>query len=598
MGVLKNILRIGLATVATATLTTSSYRPYDDERQSIIPEPLFIDPIKPIPGDDSFEHYNFTLPNGLIHFDHALYGTKDPFYTISSPVTGIQFEGDNFYPFSILTNGELRYNFRHCQAAADIQENTAQLMARMDFDTLCVDSLLTTRALRSNQRDLLNSAAVAAMSYTLDPYRNDDGWRSTPIFLKSTLQYDQARENLRRFWQETEVITVQAAGNLALTDGRAIERQGEYVFSINDTHLTVGAAYLNNQGRVYVDYYSAAGSPSVVAYNPFEHDFEYDYYYSDDDVEHYIENRFTSRESFNALGQCRPSQTDIENQPLDVLQNDIKRCIGRDFNRSYDDDAPVKGTSQTTPHVAGMLLAAQGYIENRFGQNVLNSYDYFSAVLLAATPVRKARTTRINRDVSLQYSDNGAGLFYNDNYAGFGVVDYDEVLRTAIFMAQNQQQNPSRTTQQRSVTFNSADMGFLDITTNRRNTEYRFYVGDDDLLLNTQLRFSFKGGSQTVPERIELISPEGASITLSPSKESPDDTYSFASTTGFFGNSTQGIWTIKVDRNAPVLNNLDVHFVTTQTDGVIKSALDRRLNVTRNRLISARRGNSPALSFD
>ena len=82
-------------------------------------------------------------------------------------------------------------------------------------------------------------------------------------------------------------------------------------------------------------------------------------------------------------------------------------------------------------------------------------------------------------------------------------------------------------------------------------------------------------GVNDYPETIELISPDGVSITLSPSMENERFELSTVSTNGFLGAAADGEWTIRI--KAPhKLNGFEARLVSYEPGSVIDQAIRER----------------------
>lgn len=499
---------------------------------------------------------------------HAPYGVKDPILP-PTPVSGIQFEMGSFNPVKII-QGTLRFSERHCHAAADIKENTAQNIARYDFNVRCMNTFIGTRKFKKDEASLIENSDVITMSYITRSERDKKGWRVIESFLRSsTLQDNTEYLSLKKYWQNAQTISVQGAGNDGVKGRDDLQRHLEYVTDLNDTHLRVGAAKKDGNDNSYIDYYSSPTAPMVVTYNPFENGFNYRYFYTKSEISTFIDRAFQSMDDLNKVKQCK-TKNDFN---FDQNKARVKDCILKEFKRSYDAALlkDINGTSFTAPHLSGMVLATKGMINGLYGSDILTSYDYFTLIALSATPIAKAEMLEGNKKASLSYNNNGAGLYYNNNYAGFGVVDYTVMQQKALEMAQAVQENPSLKSQETFAHYNfTADN--MSMVKDGKKHIISFNIEDEGITLRSMLRLKFDGGAQKVPERITLISPDGGRITISPSKEVKEDLYSFASTNGFIGNNLRGTWQIEIPKKS-VLQSFDFSVSTVQKGSIAEQAI-------------------------
>ncbi len=523
---------------------------------------------------------------------HAPYGGQDPVLPPTS-VSGIQFEMGSFNPVKII-KGKLRFSERHCHAATDIKENTAQNIARYDFNVRCMNSFIGTRSFKRDEQSLIENADVITMSYITRSDRDSKGWRLIENFLRpSIIQTNTRYKTLTDFWRNAQTISVQAAGNDGVDSNNDLQRQGEYVIDLNDTHLRIGAAIKDKNGRTTVDYYSSPTAPMAVTYNPFENNFRYAFFYTKAEIESYIDRSFKTMNDLEKVTQCktRSKETFEQNKAR------VRKCILREFKRSYDPTPinEINGTSFTAPHASGMILATKGMIEGIYGDNILTSYDYFTLIALSATPVEKAQTLKKNRTTTLDYNNNGAGLFYNHNYAGFGALDYTIMQQKALEMAKAVSENPALKSQETFAHY------VIDKTNSTQAIDGKkkvisFNINDDGIALRTLLRLKFEGGAQDVPETITLISPNGGRIKISPSKEVKEDQYSFVATNGFIGNDLRGTWHIEMPKKV-ILNSFNFSVSHTQRNGVIEMAVMQRASETKGKLHYTSRSKPNTLKF-
>ena len=532
----------------------------------------------------------YTIPTPKV--PHEEYRRAEPETSNQSDVTLFQFE-DRLPSIVRLDNdGNITIDIRHCEAAASIQESTAQNIfnGTTDFNVDCLGYLITGAPLQLSVKNKISSADVITFSYIPDPTRESSGFRNSENDnISSIYRYPELWRDMARFWDFSDTISVQAVGNNSFSNSNSLERGNEFVLNSNDTNLRVGAGAISGLwgDLVVVDSYSSAASPDVITLNPFYSGFRYDNYHPDErDIRRGTREYFSNTRRIENMNECKPPRRFINNARLDDAAERISRCIinMEEFEDMQDlNTSNLRGTSFTAPVVSGIIAAGKQRVAELHGSSdLLTSHDYFAAALIAAQPVDRAKNSGFGYS-RLNYVRNGGGLHYNFNLAGFGILTPDRYLSVIEEMASRRANDTVEQTRINVTNFAKTSLNTQSATEDG-NHDYTFNLSGDDIMGRMVFMLEFEdpniNGVSAYPERIELISPDGTAITISPSMESPQYEISTFATNGFFGTNIEGEWTIRV--KAPHrLKGFESRLISYEPNGVISRVLqDVRRNGT------------------
>lgn len=560
------------------------------------------------------EFRNYTSPFLWAMFDDHL-APSEPDYQSSSTVRLLQIEQYDKTAFEISDNGGIEFTKNHCQAAANIQEWTAQTVTNVNFESICLGVPLTNHIRDQEYERLLMGADIVTLSYV--PYfeRDEQGWRETPSSTNQfMLQHPVTRSYLSDFWDQADTITVQAAGNDDFADSDTLYRSHEYIVNWNDNYLSVGIAKANDEtGDVYIERYSSASAPSVVTLNPFDLNYQFQYYPSVEDVNRAIPTIFKNNEAIGQLTACGEFESDLEDETsYGAAFEEATDCVLSTLDELTDNPIEnINGTSFAAPHLSGMIASAMEAVEQNYGEDILSPHDYWAATMISALPVQQAMLGD-DTMTDLTYQDMGAGLHYNFNIAGFGLVSAENLIQTALVMAEAVHSGEANSTISNLIYNYGLNYEGLIDEEEQTIREYSFDVQSEEQLGRMMFVFDFDYTSDyepfknlntgeeenTIlarPERIELISPDGVVLPLSPSMEREDNLYSVAATNGFLGVEAQGTWRVRIP-DAYVISGFEGRMISYGDNSAVSHVIEHYYG--REAAQFANTGNAPAITFN
>lgn len=261
------------------------------------------------------------------------------------------------------------------------------------------------------------------------------------------------------------------------------------------------------------------------------------------------------------------------------------------WNKNLAPEA-LTGTSIAAPDVSGLLAA----LNRRYGAYLtreqilyaiiatcdrvdhVNAYaEQIGGKLWQKTPARKA----------LQYVANAAGLHYNPEYAGFGLIRPQKADALLAQMVQLTQANSATITvpveERKKISIPNIDEQPID---ERGNYVYEISMPSGIALKTTlDLEFAEKYGA------VSVISPSGTRLPLTMSKRPPaadgkKDLFSLSTTHGWAGEPLEGVWRIESSEPLRQLQMNQHHFMAN--DIVAQLDVNALLNAPRPMLANAR----------
>lgn len=207
--------------------------------------------------------------------------------------------------------------------------------------------------------------------------------------------------------------------------------------------------------------------------------------------------------------------------------------------RSNDTPKNISGTSVSSPYVSGALAA----LNLRYGA-YLTREQILYGVLATCTPVHQVTrfTPQTLADKKLRYRANAAGLTYNPEYGGFGLLDVyaaDQLLGHMVARAMQEPKAVTVPTEKR-VALNVEEGAPFERDEKGRYL-YRVHM-PAGIALKTTIEAEFTGRAG----KVSITSPSGTSwpqvMSRSPRKQA---NFGVSTTHGWAGESLEGDWIVR-----------------------------------------------------
>ena len=198
---------------------------------------------------------------------------------------------------------------------------------------------------------------------------------------------------------------------------------------------------------------------------------------------------------------------------------------------------PVTGTSAAAPYVSGLLAA----LNHRYGA-YLTREQILYAVMATSTPIThvNAYPPQTKQEEKIVYKPNAAGLLYNPEYAGFGLVfpqKADRLLANMVALTAQHPESITVPTEER-VTLLQADEN----CNKDANGVYHYSL---QMPPGFALKTTIEADFTQYHGSINITSPSGTTLPMVMSGlDSTTDHFGMSTSHGWAGERLEGTWTI------------------------------------------------------
>lgn len=544
----------------------------------IIDLPQFFPPQAKLPSNYVELPPVTALTIGRLIIDHkARSKIPAPVYDTKSSVNLVQVGSSNSNPTATITStGYISFTKRyHDESATDILETTAETIANTNIQAILLDAYYLYDTPSRTMQYVTTGSDIMSFSYAPSAYRLISSESKNTFKAKNRIQNPDVKASVKEMFRQSSAVTLSSAGNEGYINERSIRWSDEFIVNLNETHLSVGAATLSPDGHVLATKYTAATAPTVLAVNPYEFGFQYNYIADRSDIESFIDKNLDSITELPKPSFCEAEDTSVpwlsvimkyQGELYDQIITAKERQMIREALREcylsvYDHEVKsiIHGTSFTTPHLAGLAGGILAKMRNKYGENALTSDELVASIILSAQTVWETeKKKKDGKPFSLEYDTTPAGLLYNDNIAGFGYVDYKELEITAERIAQFSAVNPSLKPKQMNTTVTSSS--YADDLTTDGMKRYKLPVQDDFLVTRIMLELEFAGDPLNRTDVIYLQAPTGEKFRVGLTREKNTDKVIFGFTNGMYGSSTKGEWSILIPGDTESITSSSVTF--------------------------------------
>ena len=483
---------------------------------------------------------------------------------------------------------------------------------------------------------IIDNAEIVPIDFPTGPTVTGDGTQySTTNPNDSTWSNPSTIKQVEAMWENSAAITIDR--NTA--SGAEMERQINTHTMYNDTHINMGYGRELANGEMIVSGETPAGGISVIARSDNPEGYEYYTHRAPgvgaDKLREVLDNanaKSAIREQLENAPADQPQQVlnfgpafpdkntpeqlqqfeggeMLAKTPGEILamEDGVEKLIEahiratRDFTQHRhdvrEDIGPDTAFADYGPRIAQAEVAGTigGMLEKHPS---LNEHDITAALRITAEADEAQKVANMkNGDYSnfheaksaadfdnvekLEYTDNGRGLKYNDHEGGFGMMNGDKMDALLGRMAEMQAQNPDLATTERDVASQKNYFQQKDLPEDANAREYQIEMESNAVFMRGVIEMDFGNNNTDVPEQIEIISPDGGSITVSPSMVKGGSELSQAATDGFFGNHTEGEWTIRVPEGHE-LESAQIKVEGVEPGGLIDKTLNREIGPRRD----------------
>lgn len=417
-------------------------------------------------------------------------------------------------------------------------------------------------------------------------------------------------EDIKALWRDTDVIVVDAAGNISPDDYDWHKRENKTVYNFLSTNLSVGEVGKNSQGDYFVKAHNKLQGISVLAENPYDNGLTVQYVSPPTSLkghEEVIDGWLQDKELASYLNEEYPSfktlpadeQRELYLEAIEYIHSDPDRIAARAAQvqqfieqpellhkqvmpiiteaLSADENGVIgtglTGTSFSAPAMAGYLTAAKAEERARKaeGKPALTSQELVALVYLSAKPV----TLKAGQAEPIEYQQNIRGL-HTSNEAGFGVFEPEQFKQNLSRAHALLEQNPALATNEHMLISNK----------NRYNEKiggYEVTVSDTlgraqgNIALKTLIHFDINQdslGFRAFP--ITLISPSGTKIDTFVNAD-PFSPNAWVETDKFLGEETAGEWTVILPDDITLeLTNPSIEVLTTPKGSLIDQMIEEK----------------------
>lgn len=227
----------------------------------------------------------------------------------------------------------------------------------------------------------------------------------------------------------------------------------------------------------------------------------------------------------------------------------------RTFVQWGKDKAPANltGTSASAPYVSGMLAA----LNHRYGA-YLTREQILYAVIATATPIThvNAYEDKTPEALDIEYKKNAAGLAFNPEYGGFGLVHIKKADKLLSQMVALTQEHPE------AITVPTEERITLNVSGDDKRGADKLYHYEVELPKGYALKTTFEADFVKKHGDISITSPAGTNWPMVMSTlDSKEHHFGISTSHGWAGESTEGKWIINSTEPIKRLRLSQHHFL-------------------------------------